>query len=530
MPWALIISAAIMITEYVYNALNKPPPPPPERTVTIPLTTDGSPVPLLYGRIRVTQPILSFAGTPVARFDDASQKYQYMLDMLFVLGIPFEGSPSKIFAAWAGDVRFVPLAIAEHRGSELNSQDGNGGFEGGLPFYGHRHLPANIGIDQSVVSYWTTAGSVEFLNGNPSMQLVDPNDGTPKTQAGLMMTSTAWLGRPEIDDATRATEPWNYGVGHTDPFQVPGYRGYLSVWLWDFMSQSHWGVGETPQVSAYSYEVSSYPDGSALGLVNGVDCNPIDVIYDLLTGSFGKLGLPLSYIDSASFTAAGLTLAAEKHGFSRAFDSRMTAHDMLSEVLLQIDGVLYEDPMSASMKIKLIRGDYDTATLPVIDPDNCLELQNFAVGGWTDVVNRVVLTYTDRTADYKPATSTAFNQANAVGQDGHVNEMQVSMLGITTQELANAVAIRVLSAVSRPLMKCRAIVNRSMLRVAPGDVVKLSWPEANVSNIVMRVADMGKGTLENGTISLDLIQDYFYTHRGYPAVPPIDIRSLVTQF
>lgn len=34
------------------------------------------------------------------------------------------------------------------------------------------------------------------------------------------------------------------------------------------------------------------------------------------------------------------------------------------------------------------------------------------------------------------------------------------------------------------------------------------------SGVIMRVANVGRGTLENGAITLDLIQDYFYVHRG----------------
>jgi hypothetical protein len=59
----------------------------------------------------------------------------------------------------------------------------------------------------------------------------------------------------------------------------------------------------------------------------------------------------------------------------------------------------------------------------------------------------------------------------------------------------------------------------------PGDVVSLSWPEYGISGVVMRVANVSRGTLANGAIKLDLLQDFFYVWRYQPpkaiAMPPV---------
>lgn len=528
MPIGLIIAAGFLVGEYIYHWLTRPPPPPPATEITVPLTEVGTPVPLVYGRIRVEKPILAYISTPPPpqyRSDFAS--YEYFIDVFMILGIPIQGGANRIYNVWVGDLLLTQLADLP-AGRFLKDYVGSGNFESGGQITGATTTGVFVGdtVDQG----WTSKGNIEFLNGNSTQKLVDPTTGVPSTAAGLYMTSTALLG----DNAIFGDhdEPWNYGVGHLNPNVIPGYRGFLTAFHWSQRSDhAHWSLGLTPSMPAYSYEVGSYPSVGFFGIGPvGVDCNPVTVISDILTGGLGKLGLPLSYIDQASFIGAAVTLANENHGYSRAFDTRMTTADMLQEICLQIDGVLFEDAAAGTIKLKLIRADYDPATLPVISPDNCEELQNFAASGYTDVINRVVLTFTDRISNYKPGTATAFNQANAVGQDGQVNEMQVKCPGITSQVLANTVADRFLAAACRPLMKCRAVVNRSFLRLLPGSAVKLRWPEANISNIVFRVAGHSKGTLENGAIGLDLVQDYFYTHRGYPPVPTgFNLQQLITQ-
>jgi hypothetical protein len=533
--WPLLISLAIMGGEYVYHRWIDPPPPPPKAdTIQIPLTETGSPIPLLYGRCRAASPILAYTSRVInseslgATYGNA---FVYSIDLFFVIGVPFKNGICHIYNFWVGDVRYQqdPEYLT---GKVLGDLVGNGNYEDNGGSGITLRTPAlNIGSDYPG-RY--SLGTLEFLNGNTSQQLVNPNTSTPTTRAGLYMTSTTWLDQRAVGAFSPTTaEPWNYGVGYTPGGQVPGYRGYLCAFHWSTtqipMERTHWTVGVTPQVPAYSYEIGSYPAASAFGLINNVDCNPIDVINDLLTDS-RKLGVDPSLIDSNSFTVAGVILANESHGYSRCFTEAINLAEMLAEVLRQIDGALYWDPRVGQMKIKLVRGDYDPVTLPIVTPDNCVELQNFAAGGWTDIVNRVVVKFSDRVSDYKPGTAIALSQANAVGQDGAIREVTVNYPGCCTQALANDLAARDLAALSRPLMKCRALVNRSFLRLFPGDVVKLNWPEANIANIIMRVVGIGRGTLESGVIPVDLVQDYFYVHRGYPPVPSFRIPSLVTQF
>ncbi len=70
-------------------------------------------------------------------------------------------------------------------------------------------------------------------------------------------------------------------------------------------------------------------------------------------------------------------------------------------------------------------------------------------------------------------------------------------------------------------MKFRALVDRSFVRVNPGDAIKVTWSGPDIAGLVFRVvAPPDRGTLENGTIALDLVQDAAYTYRQIAPLPP----------
>jgi hypothetical protein len=299
-------------------------------------------------------------------------------------------------------------------------------------------------------------------------------------------------------------------------FHVPAYRGYISAVLYN-NGPSQWYLGSSPSLAQYSFEVSSYhathPQLATYARV-GSDSNPINVIYDLLAAKLGKLGIPLSLIDITSFQAAQYTLHTETHGYSRAIEEFSDAGERIQEIEKQIDGVVRENTTTGLIEIKLVRNDYDPATIPHITRNNCDDIVDFAMGGRSNLVNKLRLIYTDRANDYQDGSVVDQNPANAVGQDGQVVEQVINMPGVCTEALAQKLVVREMAARSRSIMRCRALVDRSFLRVNVGDAVKLTWTNPDIAGIVFRVANVDRGTLEDGKIALDLIQDYFYVYRG----------------
>lgn len=502
MGWQAIAYGSFLVANYVYHRwfAEEPPKPKPAGEIQIPRVDEGATYPLLYGRCRVRSPILAWhTRYPLAI--SVTYGFNYRLDMFMLLGIPFKNVAARLHNIWVGDVKLLWASYA------------NGGTADptiGIPPYSGTTFPGTHGFvalgppHNQPGQMGAIGGLVQFYDGNAAQKHTEPADPwTANTVAGAHMKFVPGNGN-----------------------RIPGYRGFLAVFHFAVASPDGanlWGMGDSPQVSPYSYEIASYPSDSDAFNV-GVEANPAKVLYDLLTGEFGKLKFDSTRIDGISFSAAKQRLQEEGNGYSRAIEDAPDASQIVQEILQQIDGVLYEDPADGKIHIKLIRDDYDPAALIGVTTENCEEIQNLALGGFENVVNKVRLLFTDRSRDYIDGSAVAHNQAVAAGQDGEVRETLIRMPGVCTQALANELAARELAALSRPITKMRAIVDRTFYRVTPGDPVRVTWPEYGFDGRVFRVASVSRGTLASGQIALDLIEDFFYTWRdvlipGHPVEP-----------
>lgn len=522
--------AALLVGDYVYHRwFDEPPKPVPAKQVTLPRTDDGAPYPIFYGRTRVKSSIVAWADKPLfAALPEASDPtYHYFLSMMLVIGIPFQEGDQKLLAMWAGDTLFrqspfnptgyTPVGIADLVG------DGSD--------FGVRY--AGVQLDTiGLATEWPAAmfGAVEFMDGNDSQRLVDVGTGDPLTEAGRHMTQTV----------AATADPWGDLYGAINVTDVPGYRGFASVFLYNILDNVngvlgadghtlyHWCVGDVPSVPQLSFEMQSLP-GSWWGPAQGVpvnegditrdagDANPMDVLYDILAGTKGKLGINPLRIDTSTFITAAATLYSEGLGYSNTLDAGRNARDIVDEMMRYIDGTIYEDPRDGLIRVKLIRADYDPASLLTISPTTGgIEIKSFAAGGWTDIPNRMRVSFPDRSLDYNDNSGVTPDEANVLGQDGDVREIQIRFDMCRELATANALADRELAARCRPLIKCTAVVDRRYRLLVPGDVVILNWPEWQLSGAVMRVASVNRGSLEDGAVVLSLIQDYFYVWRGNP--------------
>ncbi len=459
-----LIEIGFLVGSFVYHRLNETGPIKTSDRLT-PRLADGESIPLIYGRCRVRSPLISWYGnaSAVQRIDQPDGVFFFEIDMTLVLGIPFRDGIVNLCGVYLDD-HPIPAVIF--------SADG---------------LPANVGgstylFDNSVGIPDTDSRFTSF----PYVEFGDGNSG--QTMVGSLLEGSMVLA----------------GV---DASLIPGYRGYMTFHVAD--------LGRNDKnIPVLHFEVSSYPSVSLDEYTVGLEANPADVLYDLLKGTFGKLGLDYTLVDYETFRAAAEALNDEEHGYSRAIEDSSSADEIISDILKQIDAVMYEDPIDSKIKLKLIRGDYDPTLCRDINPETCERIDTPAAGGWTGRVNKIRVVFPDRDSNYAPGSATAHNQANAVGQNGLVEELVIQMPGVCTQALANDIAGRELAARSRPMFKCTAIVDRSFLRTVPGDVVSINWPDWHISGMLMRVAGVTRGSLQNGAIKLELIQDFFYSRRA----------------
>jgi hypothetical protein len=428
-----------------------------QNKLQIPLTAEGSPVPLIYGRVRVRAPVLAWYGNVTTATNPyQSGFYYYEGDLLFIVGIPFADGRTLLQGIFIGDRKI-------DNGGTPHDQAPNPGN----PF------SLNVAASMPASNSEFTQLFYEFLDGNSTQDI------------------TATVYRAQLIAA---------GV---DATLIPSLRGYASILASISRNQ--------PNLPSIGFELSAYPSSALYLQTVGNEANPADVLWDILRGLFGKLGLPGVLVDYTSFYDAAATLNAEGHGYSRAIESRQSAAEIIQEILQQIDAVMYQDQLAGLIKLKLIRADFDPSTIPEITPLSCENLEFADAGGWSNVYSKIRIVFSDRSQGYADGSATAQNPRG--GSQQTQTELVLQFPGVCTQGLANRIAARELAARSRPILKCRATVDRTFYPVRPGDPIALSWPEANILGRVMRVGAINLGPPNSNKIVLDLVEDYFFRHR-----------------
>ena len=283
----------------------------------------------------------------------------------------------------------------------------------------------------------------------------------------------------------------------------PAYRGLLSLVL-----RQVYIAANNPYIKPWAVRVKRcfrdwYPTKAE---ISGA-ANPAHIIYESLTNSAWGMGYPVVSIDDASFKAAADALSAEGFGLNMIWLQQSTIEQFVREVLDHIGGVLTTSPSTGRFILKLVRANYTLASLPVLDPSNVIELESFQRAAWGETTNELVLIYT-KTDSYKETSITVQDLANIQAQGAVVSQTR-RYPGITADALAARVAMRDLAAVSTPLAKVRLKVNRRAWSLTPGDVFNLSWPTLGIDGLAMRIAAIDGGTLTQGTISIDAVEDVF---------------------
>lgn len=475
----------------------------------LPLTEEGTPVPLVWGRVRIRNPNVLWYGDldtePVVRNDQVVGTAHFIgLQLGLCLSSPTDNA--VLYRIWSEDtpVRepMSGLAAGDAGATFTVSQStlyGGRGQGGGLSFTARFY------------------GGTRDQQRNPYLQ--DNVEG-----------SVVIRPFPTIPDPTPDPIPFPSN-------QVPGYQGLSHVIL------ERANIGESPSLRPLSFEVQILPRGlgTTVFLVGDADANPAEVLYDILNSDWGRLSLandPLgnAIIDVTSFRAAAQTLSDETHGISIQVSTVQSAREVVNSILEQIDGVLYEEPTDRTLRLRLIRNDYTIGSLPVYDEDDIIEMVSFSRGLWSDTVNEVRIRYESREDDYKERVAYAADQAHVNNLRGQSRAAEISYLGVKTAELANALAARELALLSQPITTMRIRATRRAAALRPGDVIVVAWPDFGITQIVMRVQSFNLGTLADGSVDLDLIQDQFavdYTiyrspQEGLHTNPTLDASPVTT--
>jgi len=290
---------------------------------------------------------------------------------------------------------------------------------------------------------------------------------------------------------------------------IPAFRGVVSLIVQQCLLSAL-----NPYPKPWSVEAKRLPKAPALGYagdING-DANPAHMIYECLNNATWGLGYADSEIDSPSFQTAAGALASEQFGLSLLWDREQALEEFIAEILRHIDGTLYVHPRSGKFVLKLARADYSVAGLLGLDAANILELESFSRPAESELVNQVTVRYHDRSTD-KDAAITVHDLAALELAGGVVSSVTADYPGIGNGGLASRVALGDLKQLSVPLAKATLIANRQAAALNIGDVFKFTWPELGIAQLVMRVVRLSYGTLTDGRVRIECVEDIF----GLPA-------------
>ena len=431
-----------------------------------PTATEGRLIPIIWGTVRVDAPNVVWYGdlvqepieetvrTGLFSKDTFVKGYRYYIGMQMAIALGDDDSDILLRGMWTGDTRLFNGSVADGGTFEIDEPEvyggddhGSGGFNGTFKFF--------AGTSTQLAS--------SYLSNHQTITSGD----------------------------------------------TPAYRGIMYV---TNDSEPAW-VGNSTSIKPWKYEIQRVPNGLGLTSLeaypNLLDANPANVLYEILTNTVWGLGYDTSTIDTTSFSDAGSTLYSEGAGWSFLLDRPMQAHEIQRLVEEQIDGVVRWNRQTGLWELKLIRDDYDIETIPEIDESNIQELVNFSRGSWEATSNQVRVQYTKRSNGYTQSYAFASDPANDRITES-VSALIVNYPGVKDNTQANKLAWRDLRSYAYPLASASVVVDRSFYDVLPGDVIKLTMDYMGISEMPMRVTKIDYGSLENGRIRLELIQDIFY--------------------
>lgn len=322
--------------------------------------------------------------------------------------------------------------------------------------------------------------------------------GGEKKEGGI--DGTAWLMMGEDTQAPNTYLQAQLGT------PCPAFRGLACVVFQGRVAALN------PYVKQWAFQCQKFIAGWRTAVWQPTLCqidkgmNAAHLLYRCITDPVTGLGLPESALDLDAMLSAAQTLSNEGLGLCLRWARSDVIGNFIGLICSHVGGVWVDNPFSGKQYLKLLRGDYDIDTCPVLDESNIIELTSYEPSALAGSVNEVTVTYRDCVTN-KDANVTVQNLANVQAQGRIVNQTN-QYSGIWSADLATRVAMRDLRALSSMPVKiqCKA---QASLSVVQGDVLAFSWAALNVSKMPVRVIEVDYGTPADSTLTLTSAQDVY---------------------
>lgn len=234
--------------------------------------------------------------------------------------------------------------------------------------------------------------------------------------------------------------------------------------------------------------------------------NPAHILVECATNRDWGRGLSLADdMDLDSYRIAADRLYDEQFGMCFRYNRQDSLDTFVQQVLDHVGAVQYGDLETGKMTLKLLRDDYVVNDLPLFTYDNgIIGVQDDDSSSADTASNEVTVTYHD------PVTNSDGEvKAQNLGSIQSVGLISstVEYRAIPTHDLAARVAQRDLEMGAAGLTRLVIQFDRRGGILKPGSVFRVSLPDRNIVNMVLRVGQISEG--EDGALKLTVVQDVF---------------------
>ena len=262
--------------------------------------------------------------------------------------------------------------------------------------------------------------------------------------------------------------------------------------------------------------------------------NPAHILMRAATDRDWGRGLSLANeINEASFIAAADTLYDEGFGLCFRYNRQNTLDEFVQQVLDHIGAAQYADVETGRLTLKLIRDDYVVSELPLFDYDSgIIDVQDDDNTTIDSAPNEIVVKWHDPVTNKDGSTSA--QNLGAIQAAGRLISKSTEYPAIPIAGLAYRVAERDLGMNAAGLARLVIQFDRRGSALAPASVFRVSLPDRDIENMVLRVGDIKEN--DNGALTLPVVQDVFglpstsFGGGGQPSLwtPPDKIARPVT--
>lgn len=301
------------------------------------------------------------------------------------------------------------------------------------------------------------------------------------------------------------SEEYYYGGEKQGSYTNEYFRKGLNIIAIRLGDDTGGGVNDLAMLTFKNYE-DFLPGGTYLDKKEG-DMNPAHIIRECLTDGTWGMGYLESDIDDDSFRYAADTLYSEGMGMSLLWDKQMPIEDFVKEVIRHINAVLYVDRTTGKFVLKLVRDDYDSSALLVLNESNIAQISDYSRVAQGDIVNSVTVVYWD--AETGNNASVSVDNPALILSVGSVIGTTIQYPGFTTSSLATRAAERDLKTLSSTPLTVTLEANREASFLNIGEVFKLEWPDYHDGSVVMRVMQMALGDGKTNRVKITATEDVF---------------------